>query len=55
MSIKCTNIDEMVDATKKLLEDKELRNEMVASQAKYINKNASDDIADTVIKLIQRS
>lgn len=52
MSIKCTNIDEIVDATKKLLEDKELRNEMVASQAKYINKNASDDIADTVIKLI---
>lgn len=51
MSIKCTSIDEIVDATKKLLDDKHFRNEMIESQSKYINKNAASDIADMIIKL----
>ncbi len=53
MSIKCSNIEEVARTTKKLLEDEIYRNEIVASQRKYINKNASMDIADTFIRLVK--
>lgn len=50
MSIKCDIIEEVVENTKKLLNDEKLQKEMVENQRKYINRNASYDIADLVIK-----
>ena len=50
MSIKCDIIEEVVTNTKKLLDDESLQKEMVKNQRKYINRNASYDIADLVIK-----
>ncbi len=50
MSIKCDIIEEVVENTKKLLYDESLQKEMVENQRKYINRNASYDIADLVIK-----
>ena len=50
MSMKCDTVDEVVLNTKRLLEDIKLQKEMVHNQNKYINKNASIDIADRIIK-----
>ncbi len=50
MSIKCGIIEEVVENTEKLLKDEKLQKEMVENQRKYINRNASYDIADLVIK-----
>ena len=50
MSIKCDIIEEVVKNTKKLLKDENLQKEMVEYQRKYMNRNASYDIADLVIK-----
>ena len=50
MSIKCDIIEEVVKSTKKLLNDEKLQKEMVENQRKYINRNASYDIADLVIR-----
>lgn len=50
MSIKCDIIEEVVENTNKLLKDGKLQKEMVENQRKYINRNASYDIANLVIK-----
>ena len=50
MSIKCDIIEEVIKNTKKLLNDETLQKEMVENQRKYINRNASYDIAELVIK-----
>lgn len=50
MSIKCDNIQEIVTSTKELLSNKELQNEMIKNQIKYINKNACDEIANMIIE-----
>ena len=52
MSIKCDIIEEVVRNTKKLLKDEIIQKEMVDNQRKYINRNASYDIADLVIREI---
>ena len=50
MSIKCDIIEEVVKNTKELLNDENLQKEMIKNQRKYINRNASYDIADLVIR-----
>lgn len=50
MSMKCDSIQEVVKNTKELLENKELQNEMIRNQIKYINKNTCDDISNMIIK-----
>ncbi len=50
MSLKCDTINEVVENTRKLLENKELQKEMIENQNRYINKNASIDIADRIIE-----
>lgn len=50
MSIKCDTIKEIVENTSKLLADKEMQQKMVENQKRYINKNASNEIADIIIK-----
>ncbi len=53
MSIKCDTIEEVVLNTKKLLNDVNLQKEMVTNQRKYINRNASVDIANFVEKQLK--
>ena len=50
MSLKCDTIDEVIENTKNLLKDKKLQKQMIINQNKYINKNASLDIANRIIK-----
>ena len=52
MSIKCDIIEEVAKNTKILLHDEKLQKEMIENQRKYINRNASYDIADLVIREI---
>ena len=54
MSIKCDTIEEVVKNTKILLKDKKLQEEMVKNQRKYINRYASEDIADFIIKEMEK-
>lgn len=49
MAISCNTIQEIVYSTKKLLNNKELQEEMIENQRKYINKNATDEIANIII------
>ncbi len=53
MSIKCDTIDEVVDNTYKLLNNENLKKEMIENQKKYIDKNACKKICDFIIKQIQ--
>ena len=48
MSIKCMTIDEIVESTKLLLNDENKRQELVANQNKYINKESSVDIVNII-------
>ncbi len=54
MSIKCDNIEQVVDNTKKLLKDVDLQNEMIENQKKYISKDTCEKIAEIVIKELDR-
>ena len=54
MSIKCDTIEEVVKNTKILLKDKKLQEEMVKNQRKYINRYASEAIADFIIKEMEK-
>lgn len=49
MSIKCENIQEIVENTKKLLNNKKLQEEMIYNQSKNINKDACNKIANFII------
>ena len=53
MSIKCNNIQEIVENTKKLLNNKELQGEMIYNQKININNNACNQITDFIINEIQ--
>ena len=50
MSIKSDTKEEVIKNTKKLLTDEKLQKEMVINQRKYINRNASMDIAELICK-----
>ena len=54
MAIKCDTIEEVVENTKKLIQDETLQNQMVENQEKYIKKDTCDKIADIVIKEMQK-
>ncbi|MDO4283632.1 MAG: glycosyltransferase [Clostridia bacterium] len=54
MSFQCENIDEVVKNTKTLLDDKALQIEMIESQKRYISKNTCNDIADIIIKEMEK-
>lgn len=54
MSIKCNNIEEVVSATKELLINKKLQEEIISNQERNINANASKQIANVVIKEIEK-
>ena len=54
MSIKCENIEEVITNTKKLVESKAMQNKISLNQEKYITGDATEKIADVVIKELNR-
>ena len=54
MSIKCDNIDEVINNTKKLIKDKTLQKEMVENQKKYISVDTCEKIVEIVIKELNK-
>ena len=48
MSIKCDTIQEVVSSTKNLLYNKEVQEELIKNQSKYIDKNACDKICNVI-------
>ncbi len=52
MSLKCNSIKEVVEKTEELLNNKELQEELIKNQMKYIKQNTCDEISDIVIKEI---
>ena len=54
MSIKCENIEQVVNSTKELLENLKLQNKLVENQEKYIAKDTCDKITNIVIKELNR-
>jgi UDP-N-acetylglucosamine 2-epimerase len=55
MSMQCKNIDEVVKNTRELLNNKDLQNEMVSNQEKYINANACEDICNIIINELEKN
>ena len=53
MSISCDSIKEVVKNTKELLENKELQEDMIKNQEKYISQDTCDRISNIVIKEIE--
>ncbi len=54
MSIKCENIEQVISATKRLLENKALQNKIIENQKQYVMEDACEKIADIVIKELDR-
>lgn len=55
MSLKSESISETVENTKKLLEDKDLQEEMVRNQEKNISKDTCDNISKFIRSAYERS
>ena len=53
MSIKSSNINDIVENTKILLHDESKKKELIKNQSKYINKNASEEIANLIKEQIE--
>ncbi len=54
MSLKCDNINQVIENTKTLLENVELQEEIIENQKKYITKDTCEKIAEIVIKELDR-
>lgn len=54
MSIQCNTIEEVVKNTKKLLENQKLQEEMIEKQKQYINREATDEITEVILKEISK-
>lgn len=50
MSIKCNSIEEILNSTRELLNNKELQQVMMDNQAKYIKKDSCEKISNIVIQ-----
>lgn len=49
MSLKCESEEEIVEKTKKLLEDKQLQEEIAKNQEKYISRDTCDKIVELIL------
>lgn len=49
LSLVSNSVDEIIENTKKLLEDKKLQKDMIKNQSKIINKNAASDLVKFVL------
>lgn len=54
MSIKCEDIEEVISATKELLFNRKLQEEMMENQEKYINSRASEQIVEVIIRELDK-
>ncbi len=54
MSLKCNNIEQIIDNVKKLIKDETLQKQIIANQKKYIAGDACDRIADIVERELNR-
>ncbi len=54
MSLKCDNIDEVIDNTKKLLNNPNLQNEITENQKKYISEDTCEKIAEIVLNELDK-
>ena len=54
MSIKCENMEQVINNTKKLIENEELQKKIIENQRKYIIGDTREKIADIVIKELNR-
>ena len=54
MSIKCDNIEQVINITKELMENKILQENLIKNQEKYIDKNTCEKIAELIIKQLDR-
>ena len=54
MSMKCENIEQVINNTKKIIENKELQKKIIENQKKYIRGDACEKIAEIVIKELNR-
>ncbi len=54
MSIKCDNIEQVINTTNELMENKMLQDSLIQNQKKYIDKNTCERISEIVIKELDR-
>lgn len=54
MSIKCDNITEVIENTKKLLENQKLQDEMIENQKKYIKHDTCEKISNIIIEELNK-
>ncbi len=54
MSIKCDNLNQVVNTTKELLENDVLQRNLIDNQKKYINNDTCEKISEIVIKELDR-
>ncbi len=54
MSLKCDNINQVIENTKTLLGNEELQKEIIENQKKYITEDTCEKIAEIVIKELDR-
>ena len=50
MSIKCDTMEEVIENTKKLINDINLQKEIMTNQEKYIDRDTTDKITDVIIR-----
>lgn len=50
MSLKCDSLDDVINNTKYLLENKEVQEEMIQNQMKNISRDTCDKIAEIILK-----
>ncbi len=54
MSLKAENIEEVIEKTRLLINSQDLQEELKQNQAKYINKNATKEICELIVKEAKR-
>lgn len=54
MSIQCHSIEEVVESTKSLLENKKQQDEMMQNQRKFMHQDTCDKIAELIIKELSK-
>ena len=54
MSIKCKNMEQVINNTKELIKNKSLQKKLIDNQKKYIKRDTCEKIAEIVIKELDR-
>lgn len=54
MSLKCNNTEEIIENTKELLRNKELQEELISNQKKYIHHDTCEKITNIIIEKLNK-